>query len=86
MLRHGRLVEDDRLHRIDARRNEGGSNRTRLRLQVRMDQLCGDGVHVDDAIDAVIVFLQCNELADGAEIVAKVEIAGGLNPGENQRA
>jgi hypothetical protein len=36
-------------------------------------------VHIHDAIDAVIVFLQRHEFADRAEIVAEVEISGWLD-------
>jgi hypothetical protein len=42
-------------------------------------------MHVDDAIDAVVVGLQGDELADRAEIIAEMEIAGGLNAGEYER-
>jgi hypothetical protein len=79
MLRHGRLVEDDMLLRIDAGGDEGCGNRADLAAQVGMDQLGGDGMQVDDAIDAVVVLLQRHELSDGAEIIAEMEIAGGLD-------
>jgi nucleoside-diphosphate-sugar epimerase len=34
-----------------------------------------DRVHVDDAIDAVVRFLQLHEVDDRAEIVAEMQIA-----------
>ncbi|MNL72897.1 hypothetical protein D3C87_1982870 [compost metagenome] len=50
-----------------------------------MHQLRGDRMQIDDAIDAVVVFLQRHEFADRAEIIAEMEIAGRLNAGENER-
>src|SRR5690606_7765033 len=49
------------------------------------DELRGDRVQVDDAVDAVVAFLQVDELADRAEIVAEMEIAGRLDAGEDER-
>ncbi len=83
MLRHGRLIENDMLFRIDAGRDEGGCDRTDLVRHVLMDELGRQRMHVDDAVDAVIAFLQRHELADRAEIVAEMEIAGRLDAGEN---
>jgi hypothetical protein len=54
-------------------------------LQVLVDQLGGDRVHVDDAEDAVMLVLQRHELADGAKIVAQMQIAGRLDAGEDER-
>jgi L-serine deaminase len=42
-------------------------------------------MQVDDAVDAVIAVLQCHELADRAEIIAEMEIAGGLHSGKDER-
>jgi hypothetical protein len=42
-------------------------------------------MHIDNAIDTVVVFLQRHELADRAEIVAEMEIAGRLDAGEYER-
>src|SRR3546814_8255622 len=39
----------------------------------------GYGVLVDDAVDAVEVVLQGHEVADGPEVVAEMQVAGGLN-------
>ena len=38
-----------------------------------------DRMQIDDAIDAVVAVLQLDEALDGAEIVAEVQIAGGLH-------
>ena len=43
----------------------------------------GDGVQVDHAIEAFVVVLQAREVADRAEIVAEVEIAGRLHAGQD---
>ena len=45
----------------------------------------GDGVLVDDAIDAVVARLQLREAADGAEIVAEMQIAGRLDARKDER-
>jgi hypothetical protein len=50
-----------------------------------VDELGGDRVQVDDAVDAVVLLLQGNELADGAEIVAEMEIARRLDAGKDER-
>jgi hypothetical protein len=47
-----------------------------------MHELGCQRMHVDNAIDAVIAFLQRHELADRAEIIAEMEISGRLNTGE----
>src|SRR6266849_7484421 len=41
-------------------------------------------MEIDDAIDAGIPLLQCDELHDRAEVIAEMQIAGRLNPGKNQ--
>src|SRR5262249_12041487 len=43
----------------------------------------GDGVQVDHAIDAVVLVLQRDELRDGAEIIAEVQVAGRLHAGKH---
>src|SRR6185312_15214704 len=77
------LVEDDVLLRIDAAGEESGRDLAR-----RLRQLDGvlpyrDGMHVDDAIDAVIAVLQRDEFGDRAEIIAEVQIAGWLHAGKH---
>ena len=44
----------------------------------------GDGVQIDDAIDAVVAILQLDEAFDGAEIIAEVQVAGRLHAGKYQ--
>ena len=43
----------------------------------------GDRVLVDHAVQALIVVLEPREVADRAEVVAEVEVAGGLHPGKD---
>jgi hypothetical protein len=57
------LVEDDVLLRVDAGGEERGGDRARLVLQIGMDELGGQRMQVDDAIDAVGCLLQGDELA-----------------------
>ncbi|MCY1236645.1 hypothetical protein D9M72_493110 [compost metagenome] len=85
VLGHGRLIEDDMFLRIDARSDEGCGDRADLPLQVLVHELSGDRVQVDDAVDAIVVFLQRHELADRTEIIAEMEIARRLNAGEYER-
>src|SRR5262245_46074444 len=40
-------------------------------------------MQIDDAEDALIVLLQHDPVANGAEIIAEMQIAGGLDAGEN---
>ena len=77
------LVEHDVLLRIDAAGDE-----RRGHLADRLGQLVRvlphrDGVQVDHAIDAVVAVLQLDELDDGAEVIAEVQVAGRLHPGEH---
>ncbi len=66
--------------RIDAGGEEGGGDRADLGGHVLVDQLGRQRMHVDDAVDAVVVFLQGDELSDGAEIVAEMEVPVGCTP------
>ena len=85
MLRNGRLVEDDMLDRIDSRRDERGRDRADLVAQVIVHELGGDGMQIDDAINAVVVLLQRHEFADGAKIVAEMQVPGRLDAREDER-
>ena len=53
--------------------------------QVLVDELRGQRMQVDDAVDAVVAVLQRDEVADGAEIVAEMQIAGRLDAGKDER-
>ncbi len=46
----------------------------------------GEGVHVDDAVDRVVLVLQAHVVDLGAEVVAQVRGAGGLDAGEDTLA
>jgi hypothetical protein len=41
-------------------------------------------MQVNDAIDAVMALLQSDESADGAEIIAEMQIAGRLDAGKDK--
>ena len=76
------LVEDDVFLRVDAAGEERRGHlarRVRQFLRLLPD---GDGVHVDDAIDAVVIVLQRHEFRDRAEIIAEVQVAGRLHAGK----
>ena len=77
------LVEDDVLARIDAGRDECGRHFADIALQLGRRLRHGDRVQVDDAIDAVVGFLQRDEFGDRAQIVPEVQIACRLHTGED---
>ena len=77
------LVEHDVLLGIDAAGDEGGGDLARRLRQLGRILPHRDGVHVDDAIDAVVLLLQRNELHDRAEVVAEVQIAARLHAGKH---
>jgi hypothetical protein len=69
----GRLREDDRLVRIDAGREISRGDLARLgREQFRILRH-GDGVQVDDAENAGILVLHCDELDQRTEIIPEME-------------
>ena len=70
--------------RIDAGSKKGGRDRADLRRQVVVDELRGQRMQVDDAIDAVVAVLQGDEFLERAEIVAEMEMAGGLDAGKDE--
>ena len=78
-----RLIENDVLLRVHARRDKSRRDLARGAPQIGRLLLDGDRVHVDDAIDAIVMILQRHEFRDRAEIVAKMQIAGRLDAGEN---
>src|SRR5262249_16439183 len=77
------LVEDDAALGIDAGCDIGGCQRAR-----RLAQLVGilqlrQRMQIDDAEDALEIVLQRDPVADRAEIVAEMQIAGRLDAGKN---
>ena len=77
------LIEDDVLFRIDPAGDEGGGDLARIGAQGERVLRDRDRVQIDDAIKTFIAFLQLDEFDDGAEIVAEMQIAGGLHAGED---
>ncbi len=77
------LVEHDVLLRIDAAGDEGGGDfagvaRELGRTAPHVHPL-RDGVQVDHAIQAVVGFLQFDEIDDRAEVIAEMQIARRLD-------
>src|SRR5262249_3253286 len=83
MAGHLALVEDDVLAGVDAGGEIAGRHLARLRAQRLRILPGGDGVLVDDAVDALELVLQPHPVPDSAEIVPEVEILGGLNARED---
>ena len=73
------LIEQDILFRVDAGGDIGGGHDARALAQIVGVLPLRDGVHVDHAIDALILALQVRPVADRAEIIAEMEVAGGLD-------
>ena len=63
--------DQGRHHLVDAAAQGGGILRH------------GDGVQINDAEHALGFILHAHPVADGAQIIAQVQIAGGLNAREN---
>jgi hypothetical protein len=40
-------------------------------------------MQINHAVDALMVILQADKVSDGAEIIAEMEVTGGLNAREN---
>ena len=83
--RHVALHEDDGALRVDARGEEQVDEVDRVAPQLGALLAHGDGVQVDDAVDAVVRLLHGHPVADGAEVVAEVQRAGGLDAAEDAR-
>ena len=76
------LVEHDVSGGIDARGDEGRRHLAGVVLELVRVLKHGDGVEVDHAVKAIVLGLKRHEARDGAEIIAEMQIAGGLNAGE----
>ena len=83
MLANLALVKHDMFFRIDAARDEGRRHFPDARLQFVRLLRKRDGVKIDDAIDAVVGFLQLDEFRDRAEIISKMQVSRGLHAGKN---
>src|SRR5262245_36371470 len=83
MSRRLTLIEDGVLTRIDSGGDESRRNLPRLLLQLLWILPGRNRMHIDDAVDAVETVLQLNPVPDGAEIIAEMEICGGLDARED---
>ena len=78
VLRHVRLDENGALLGIDTDRQiEGGRVQTSLAQGSRV-LASGDGVQVDDAVEAVELILHVDPLTQGPHVVADGQLTGGL--------
>ena len=79
---HRTLMEQDVRRGVDA----GGDQRRRDAPGVggELPRVLPDGdrVQIDDAEQALEVLLQTHPVADGAQVVAEMQVAGGLDAGE----
>ena len=73
------LVEDDVLLRVDAGGDQRGRDLAGGFAKLLRVLPLGDRMQVDHAIDAFIVVLQADPVADSAEIIAEMQVSGGLD-------
>src|SRR5690606_3103850 len=78
------LVEDDVPLRVNAGSQERRRDRPCLPGQVVVDERGRQRMQIDDAVKAVVAVLQRHELAQRAEIIAKVQVACGLHPRKDE--
>ena len=84
--RHVALNEDDGALRVDAGGEEGVGHLEGVAAQLGALLAHGDGVQIDDAVDAVVRLLHGDAVADGAQVVAEVQHARWLDAAEDARA
>ena len=83
MFRDLALVEDDMFCRVDTGGEKGGGHFADIARQFQRVLRHGDRVQIDNAIDAFHLVLQRDEAFDGTEIIAQMQIAGGLDAGKH---
>ena len=83
MLRHARLVEQDRAFRRNAGRDQACRDLARALAKLLRVLRHGDGVKIDDAVNRLKTVLKRHPVADRPEIIAKMEIASRLDAREN---
>src|SRR5262249_26658664 len=83
MLGNLALVEDDAAARIETGGRIGGGPRTDRALELGGTLPQGDGVHVDDAIEAVVRLLHLHPARERAQVVAEMQVAGRLHAGKD---
>ena len=76
---NGGLHDHARYLRVDAGGQEKGGGVADLREQLFGVLIHGDGVQIDDAVDAFVLVLHTHPILERAEIIADVEIAGWLD-------
>ena len=77
------LAVDDVLFGVQAAGDVDGGQFQTAAAQSRRVLPHGDGMHVHHAVDALVLVFQKLEVAQGANVVAQRQRAGGLNAGKN---
>ena len=83
VLDHGALREHGGTLRINAGGDEGRGGFARIAGQIFRVELGGDGVHIDHAIEAVVIVLERDEVLKRAEIIAQMQAIGRLHAGKD---
>ena len=79
VLAHGGLDENDRALGINAGGDISGGDFAAAAGQLFRIGSRGDGVQIDDAIDALVLILQRDKLLQRAEIIAEMQAVGRLH-------
>ena len=83
MVRHLGLVKDNMVFRVDPGGNKSGRHFTRIGGQFLRVLKHGNGVQIDHAIKTFMAVLQGDKIANGAQIIAEMQIAGRLYAGQD---
>ena len=83
VLRHMALDEHDVLLRVQAAGDILGQLGHRTAAQLRRILPDGDGMHIHDAVNAVIFILEGHPVLDGAHVRTQGQFAAGLDTAEN---
>src|SRR6185295_6647370 len=81
--RHLALVEHDRGLGVDTAGEERRGHLADVPAQLLWVLPHRDRMQIDHAVDARVAVLQPHEVADGAQIVAQMQVPGGLHAGED---
>src|SRR3989339_288354 len=82
MLRHAGLLENRRVHGIDAGREIDSKGKENVFPQFFRILRNGDGVIVDNKHEIVKIFLERNDLIDHSEVVSEMEKTTWLQGGK----
>ena len=83
MAGNGGLGNDGGMLGVDTSSDEQCGKLMNVRAQFFRFLIDSDGVEIYDAKNAFVIVLDFDPVLEGAKIVSDVEVAGGLNPGQD---